>query len=120
MSQSESNPAQQVVSLFGGKWKASILYHIAQNNGPLRFNALRRKMPDVTQKMLTQQLRQLACDGLLLRTQYVEIPVRVEYSLTDLGMSLMPIFGELCAWNAKHHESVELARKQYNLSGAPS
>ncbi|NOR61403.1 MAG: MarR family transcriptional regulator [Rhodobacteraceae bacterium] len=106
-------PAQYAVDLFGGKWKTSILYQIALAPEPLRFNVLRRKIPRITQKMLTQQLRQMERDGLVVRTFYPEVPARVEYTLSLLGKTLTPIFEQLCGWSADHKNSVEQARMSY-------
>ncbi len=111
---SMSCPAQYAVDLFGGKWKTSILYQIAIAPEPLRFNILRRKIPRITQKMLTQQLRQMERDGLVIRTVYPEVPARVEYSLSSLGGTLVPIFEKLCGWASTHTETVEEARARYD------
>ncbi len=108
-----SCPAQFAVDLFGGKWKTSILYQIAISPEPLRFNLLRRKIPRITQKMLTQQLRQMERDGLVIRTFYPEVPARVEYTLSPLGETLVPIFEKLCRWTRAHTETVEAARANY-------
>jgi DNA-binding HxlR family transcriptional regulator len=108
-----SCPAQFAVDLFGGKWKTSILYQIAISPEPLRFNVLRRTIPRITQKMLTQQLRQMERDGLVIRTFYPEVPARVEYTLSPLGVTLVPIFEKLCGWTQAHTETVEAARSNY-------
>lgn len=83
------------LAVIGGKWKPLILWHL-RDGGTLRFSALRRAMPSITQKMLTQQLRELAADGLITRTVYAEVPPRVEYGLTDLGRGIIPILESLC------------------------
>jgi DNA-binding HxlR family transcriptional regulator len=83
------------LAVIGGKWKPLILWHL-QGGGLLRFSALRRAMPVITQKMLTQQLRELEADGLITRTVHAEVPPRVEYGLTDLGRNIIPILESLC------------------------
>ena len=83
------------LAVIGGKWKPLILWHL-RDVGTLRFSALRRTMPTITQKMLTQQLRELESDGLLTRTVFAEVPPRVEYALTDLGRGIIPILEALC------------------------
>jgi DNA-binding HxlR family transcriptional regulator len=90
-------PMEMALGLIGGKWKALILWHLA-SDGTLRFGMLRKLFARVTQKMLTQQLRELERDGLVLRTVYPEVPPKVEYSLTDLGRSLMPVLVSLNDW----------------------
>jgi DNA-binding HxlR family transcriptional regulator len=115
MPNSTSCPAQFAVDLFGGKWKTSILYQVAIAPEPLRFNALRRKISGITQKMLTQQLRQMERDGLIIRTVYPEVPIRVEYTLSPLGGTLVPIFEKLCGWSQAHTETVMEARTRYDL-----
>ena len=92
------------LQVIGGKWKPVILYHLAQS-GVLRFNELRRGIPDVTERMLTRQLRELAADGLVLRTAYPQVPPRVEYSLTGQGASLIPILLELRRWGEEYERS---------------
>ena len=80
----------------GGKWKAVILWHLSHKT--LRFSQLRRRLPGITQKMLTQQLRELERDGLLHREVFAEVPPRVEYSLTELGRTLRPLLSLMCEW----------------------
>ncbi|WP_054310674.1 helix-turn-helix domain-containing protein [Mesorhizobium sp. 1M-11] len=89
-------PVEGTLELIGGKWKGVILYHLIQQD-TLRFNELRRKM-HVTQRMLTNQLRELEASGLIDRKVYAEVPPRVEYSLTDRGRSLEPIILALKRW----------------------
>jgi DNA-binding HxlR family transcriptional regulator len=109
-----SCPAQFAVDLFGGKWKTTILYQITISKEPLRFNALRRKIPRITQKMLTQQLRQLERDGLVTRTYFAEVPARVEYAIAPLGQTLVPLFTQLCAWTDVHANTVGQHRAAYD------
>jgi len=83
------------LAVIGGKWKPLILWHL-RDIATLRFSALRRAMPSITQKMLTQQLRELEADGLITRTVYAEVPPRVEYGLTEPGRDIIPILEALC------------------------
>jgi DNA-binding HxlR family transcriptional regulator len=84
------------LSLIGGKWKSLILWHLGDQT--LRFSELRKSLPRVTQKMLTQQLRELEEDGLVNRHVFTQVPPRVEYSLTDAGQSILPILESMCQW----------------------
>src|SRR5260370_37906345 len=79
-------PVEATLDVMGGKWKGVILYHLL--SGPKRFNQLRRLLPDVTQRMLTLQLRELEQDEVIHREIYREVPPKVEYSLTPFGQSL--------------------------------
>lgn len=82
-----------------GRWKLAILFHLFGGR-ILRFSELERAIPDVSQKMLTQQLRQMEADGLVRRTVHPEVPPRVEYQLTDWGQALCPALDALLAWGA--------------------
>lgn len=90
----------ETVNVIGGKWKVLILWHITIK--PRRFNELRRLIPDISQKVLTQQLKELEKDSLISRTVYPESPPRVEYSLTQYGSTLEPIFDVLYDWGENH------------------
>src|SRR3569623_1812428 len=83
-----------------GKWKGVILFHL--QGGLLRFGELRRKMPGITQRMPTKQLRALEEDGLITRTVYPEVPPRVEYALSQTGQRLRPVIAALRAWGIEH------------------
>ncbi|MFC7785145.1 MULTISPECIES: helix-turn-helix domain-containing protein [unclassified Rossellomorea] len=87
----------------GGKWKTVILWHLG-TDGTLRYNELRRLLPGVAHKVLSQQLKELEEDGFIKRTQYDTIPPKVEYSMTDLGMTLMPILKQMHTWGKEHGE----------------
>jgi DNA-binding HxlR family transcriptional regulator len=87
------------LQVIGGKWKPIILWHL-RTGERLRFGELKRQMPNVTQKMLTQQLRELESDGMILRKVYPQVPPKVEYSLTCLGRSVLPVLGQLSSWGA--------------------
>jgi len=88
------------LDLIGGKWKALILWHLGEST--LRFSELKRTLPKITQKMLTQQLRELEASGLVTRFIYTQIPPKVEYSLTPAGRSLLPILETLCQWGLNY------------------
>jgi DNA-binding HxlR family transcriptional regulator len=90
-------PMTKVLRIIGGKWKLLILNAILLEC-PKRFGALKKKMPDITQATLTTQLRELERDGIILRTVYAESPPRVEYKLTELGLTLVPIIELLNEW----------------------
>lgn len=90
------------LNLVGGKWKGVILWHLCQKT--LRFSQLRRRTNGVTQKMLTQQLRELERDGLVHREVYPEVPPKVEYSLTDKGRTLEPILTLMCQWGQDYSD----------------
>jgi DNA-binding HxlR family transcriptional regulator len=95
----DCNPGCSVeatISLIDGKWKCVVLYHLLGKT--VRFNELRRIIPDVTQRMLTNQLRELETDGLIVRKVYAEVPPKVEYSLSPLGKTLEPILMALRGW----------------------
>lgn len=91
------------LELIGGKWKGVILWHLSHKT--LRFSQLRRRLPGITQKMLTQQLRELEGDGLVHREVFAEVPPRVEYSMTPLGASLKPLLLQMCDWGRNYQES---------------
>lgn len=93
-------PVEWALQLIDGKWKGVILYHLFEKT--MRFNELRRKMPNVTQRMLTNQLRELERDGLIHREVYAEVPPRVEYSLTDHGRTLQPVIAALKDWGDRY------------------
>ncbi|QDU61093.1 putative HTH-type transcriptional regulator YybR [Planctomycetes bacterium Pan216] len=103
-----SCPISDVLSVIGGRWKVHLLWYVLE--GPVRFNQFRRKMPGISQKMLTQQLRELVRDGLVARKQFPEIPPRVEYSMTPLGRTLEPTLRSIHDWGNKHWSEVEEAR----------
>ena len=88
------------LDLIDGKWKGVVLYRLLE--GTLRFNELRRRIPNVTQRMLTTQLRELEADGLINRVVYPEVPPKVEYSLTERGRSLEPVLVALKVWGDTH------------------
>jgi DNA-binding HxlR family transcriptional regulator len=95
----ERCPVRTAVAVLGGKWKPLIVFYL--RTGTKRFSELRRLIPEVTQQVLAQQLRQLEEDGIVSRTVYPEVPPRVEYDLTALGRELEPILDLLERWGER-------------------
>jgi DNA-binding HxlR family transcriptional regulator len=98
-------PIRNVLGRFADKWSLLILCNL-QGHDKMRYTELKKSIPDISQKMLTCTLKQLQQDNLLKRKAYAEIPPRVEYSLTELGVSLMPIIGQMIEWAQLHFEEV--------------
>lgn len=93
-------PIAATLELIGGRWKTIILYYLS--SGQRRFGEIAARIPTISRKVLTQQLKELEKDGLIIRKQFKEIPPRVEYSLTDLGNSLWPVFREMSIWGKEN------------------
>lgn len=93
-------PIAATLELIGGRWKTIILFYLS--SGKKRFGEVSVRIPTISRKVLTQQLRELEKDGLIHRRQYKEIPPRVEYSLTELGKSLSPVFREMSIWGKEN------------------
>ena len=93
-------PVETTLDLIGGKYKALILWHLS--NGTLRFSQLHKMLHSVTPRVLTHQLRELEDQSLIIRKVYPVVPPKVEYSMTDLGKSLMPILSEMRDWGAHY------------------
>lgn len=101
MKAKQSNcPAEFTLARIGGRWKIPLIFHLL--TGTKRFSELVRLLPGVTQKMLTQQLREMERDGLVRRKVFAQVPPRVEYSLTELGISLRPVVDVMCRWGGAH------------------
>jgi DNA-binding HxlR family transcriptional regulator len=98
--QSEGCPVEITLHVIGGRWKVLILWYLKERFR--RFSELRRLIPGITQKMLTQQLRELERDGLIHRKVYAQVPPKVEYSLTSHATSLGPILNQMCKWGEEH------------------
>ncbi|MBD2870265.1 winged helix-turn-helix transcriptional regulator [Paenibacillus arenilitoris] len=96
------------IGVIGGKWKMLIMWHV--NQGSIRYNELRRSIPGISQKMLSQQLKELEQDGIIHREVYPETPPRVEYNITDYGHTLDPIFDLMDAWGETHRQTVGRGR----------
>lgn len=94
-------PLELGISIFGGKWKSRILCNL-NLNGAMRFGVLQESLQDISDPVLTTNLKELSAQGLIERIQYNEIPLRVEYSLTDRGRSLIPLFQEICSWTRRN------------------
>ncbi|MCJ8162825.1 winged helix-turn-helix transcriptional regulator [Acinetobacter zhairhuonensis] len=92
---------EAAIGILDGKWKSIILWHLLTEH-TLRFSEIRKRIPNVTQRMLTNQLRELEEDGIIHRQVYPQVPPKVEYSLTPLGMSLREILMALKAWGDEH------------------
>ena len=99
-------PVAATLDLIGGKYKALILWHLSE--GKLRFSELKKAVSGATAKMLTQQLRELEADMLIHREVFPVIPPKVEYSLTELGKSLMPVLAAMRDWGADYLRSKDL------------
>ncbi len=93
-------PVTEMLYLIGGKWKPIILYSL--KSGKKRFGEIAARVPNISRKVLTEQLKELEKDGLLTRTQFNEIPPRVEYELTGLGKSLSPVLNEMEKWGQEN------------------
>lgn len=92
--------AERALKVIAGRWKAVILYNLFE--GPKRLSELRRHIPNATQKVLIQQLREMEEHGLIHREIFRQVPPRVDYSVTRLGRSLEPIIMSLCEWGRRH------------------
>ena len=103
-------PIETTIAVIGGRWKPLILYHLRR--GPTRFNALRRLIPAVTQRMLTLHLRELERDGIIGRTVYPGVPAAVEYALTAKGVSLEPVLVAMTRWAEQHGDDSDTRRAQ--------
>jgi DNA-binding HxlR family transcriptional regulator len=95
-------PMVVAINIIGGKWKPIILHMLS--TGIRRFGELKKNIPPVSQKILTQQLRELELDGIVIRTVYPEVPPRVEYSLSAIGIGLVPVLDSLYQWGEAYSE----------------
>lgn len=100
-------PIERAIRTISGRWKAVILYHLF--DGPKRLSELMRLIPSVSQKVLVQQLRELEAHGLVKREVFRQVPPRVDYSATALGLSLEPVMLALCDWGQRHAEALDEA-----------
>ncbi len=117
MEETDRCPVEATLRLIGGKYKALILWHLSGST--LRFSELRKKISNATAKMLTQQLRELEDENLIHRQVYPVVPPRVEYSLTELGKSLMPVLTTMRDWGAQYMRSQNLQSNCFMMQGDP-
>jgi len=101
---------EAALAVLGGKWKPIVLWQLAES--PRRFGELRRLVTGISEKMLIQQLRELEADGIVLRKDFQEIPPRVEYSLTEFGVSLGQALKPLCDWGREHTERIARGKSE--------
>jgi DNA-binding HxlR family transcriptional regulator len=114
----EHCPISPAVDLVFSRWTTPILW-LLNEHGRQRFVELERRIGTITPKVLTQRLRQMERDGLVTRTYYPEVPPRVEYEISELGMSLAPLFRTLAEWSRVHLDEVATARVEYDDRGQP-
>lgn len=95
------NTKDLALSVIGGRWKIPIIWHLLQG-APLRLNQLEKKLPDINQRMLIRQLRELEADHIVHRTVYPVVPPKVEYSLTDIGHDLESVVNGICDWGDEY------------------
>jgi DNA-binding HxlR family transcriptional regulator len=93
-------PVTETIALIGGRWKLIILHVLSKQTR--RFGEINVRLPSISKKVLTQQLRELEADGLISRKKYREVPPRVEYTLTDFGKSLIPLLTYITAWRKEN------------------
>lgn len=105
-------PTRQVLDLIANRW--SVLVIGCLSDGALRFTDIRHKIEGISQKMLTQTLRQLERNGIVSRTVYAEVPPRVEYELTELGETLHGLVGAIYDWTDQHYQAVVQAQQNYD------
>ena len=106
-------PIRNVLARISGKWSLLVLYTLDRNGmSPMRFNQLRRAIPDISQKVLTTTLRTLETDGLICRKVFAEVPPRVEYSLTERALTLIPLIDALINWAADNMADIVRDRAQ--------
>lgn len=110
----EQCPVRDVIDNIGGKWNTLMILALA--DGPMRFSALRRLIPDISQRMLTQTLRDLQRDGYIGRQVFPTQPPSVEYSLTPLGQSFLVLVKRLVDWSVEHHQAIRSARTEYDAA----
>lgn|GEM_PF-105646 len=111
-------PVGPVVDIVFSRWTTPILWAL-HAHGRQRFVELQRRVGGITAKVLTQRLRQMERDGLVVRTYHAEVPPRVEYEISDLGGSLAPLFAHLAEWAEENLGRVERARRAFDASPAP-
>lgn len=108
-------PIRNILARVGDKWSLLVLYTL-QHKEPLRFKQLQREMPDISQKSLTQTLRILEEDGFVHREVFAEVPPRVEYRLTERGLSFLPVIDNLIGWAAENMEQI-ISEREARMAG---
>lgn len=103
-------PAEYTLALIGGRWKIPLIFHLM--SGVRRFSELSRELTGVSQKVLTQQLREMERNGLVERKVYAQVPPRVEYALTPLGKSLKPVVETMCRWGESHAANAPVGKAE--------
>ncbi len=96
-------PLEYGLDIFGGKWKSRIICVLAEKN-MLRYSGIRKEMTNITDAVLSATLKELIADQIVERKQYNEIPPRVEYFLTEKGLSVVPILKSICMWSGAYHK----------------
>ena len=100
-------PAERAIYFLGGKWKIRILFSLYDNK-KVRFNELKKVLKTITQQMLSKQLKELETDGIINRKVYQVVPPKVEYSLTEFGLSVIPILKSFSDWNKKNTRTISI------------
>ena len=118
MDTKENCPVEATLELIGGKYKALILWQLS--NGQMRFSELKKAIHNATPKMLTQQLRELESQGLIHREVFPVVPPKVEYSMTEMGRSLMPILVAMRDWGADYLRGKNLEPSCFMMGSSPS
>lgn len=108
----ETCPIRNVVARFGDKWSLLVLL-VIDREGTVRFNELHRLIPDISTRVLSSTLKTLEADSLINRKVYAQVPPKVEYSLTETGMSLIPIVNQLTLWAQENMKNIIKHRKDY-------
>ncbi len=112
-------PVRNVLARISGKWSLLVMYVLHGNGAvPMRFNELRRAIPDISQKVLTSTLRTLECDGLVQRQVYAEVPPRVEYVLTARALTLIPLVDALIGWASDNMAAILRDRNRSQMPSA--
>lgn len=112
----EDCPIRDVLAQIGDKWSVLILFALV--DGPDRFNSIKSRVVNISQRMLTQTLRGLEREGYVSRTVYPEVPVKVEYELTELGKNLVKPLYQLVTWAETHHDEIKQSRQHYDKENA--
>ena len=96
-------PLEYGLTVFGGKWKSRVICVLAEK-GTLRYSSIRKEMANITDAVLASTLKELISDGIVKRQQFDEIPPRVEYCLSEKGISVVPILQTICKWSGAYHK----------------